>query len=195
MGQYYAIAFKDANGIHTNDRKVEGDGYCMAKLMEHSYFGVYIVDSVAKQLEDTDTRLAWVGDYANEIEKQDDGTEVGEVEKATNFDISHKDVWADNPKNPMVFNRVEFDYGGKYLVNHDKKVYISFDNYLKDKNPKEDWVINPIPLLTVIGNGRGGGDYEGTNMEYVGSWIWDLLSIEKEIPEGYEELPLTFKEN
>ena len=43
MGQYYRIAFKhEGKRAVVNDRKVEGDDYCMAKLLEHSWLGCHI---------------------------------------------------------------------------------------------------------------------------------------------------------
>ena len=37
------------------------------------------------------------------------------------------------------------------------------------------------------GNGRGGGDYYGENEELVGTWARDVISIEKDKPNGYDE--------
>ena len=40
MGQYYKIAFQhDGERVVVNGRKVEGEGYIPAKLMEHSWMG------------------------------------------------------------------------------------------------------------------------------------------------------------
>jgi hypothetical protein len=72
----------------------------------------------------------------------------------------------------------------KYIVNHTKKQYIS----------KENREIHPLPLLTAEGNGMGGGDYRGSNEMEVGSWARDCISLEKEIPIGFEELTLVFEE-
>ena len=58
----------------------------------------------------------------------------------------------------------------------------------------EEWDISPLPLLTALGNGRGGGDYRGTNMDKIGIWVGDVLSVEFEIPDGFEELKVEFKE-
>ena len=45
--------------------------------------------------------------------------------------------------------------------------------------------IHPLPLLTAVGNGRGGGDYHGngvTNLNMVGIWAGDLLQIVEQVP-------------
>lgn len=185
MGQYYKIAYKLDDGvIYTNNREVEGVDYVGAKLMEHSYFGNCVLDAVADLLEHRKTRILWVGDYADED---------NEVENITNGDLKYTDVWGDNQKNKVLFNSVKFKYSGKYLVNHSKNVYISFDRYLNALN-NDEWSINPISILTCIGNGRGGGDYAGTNMDYVGSWGWDELEITNEQPTDMKLLDVTFAE-
>ena len=78
----------------------------------------------------------------------------------------------------------EFDYKNKYVVNHTEHCGFSLDNLPSDD---DGYVIYPISLLTAIGNGRGGGDYWKTNKDYdlVGSWAFDEISIEDEIPSGY----------
>jgi hypothetical protein len=59
-----------------------------------------------------------------------------------------------------------------YIVNHTKKVYIE---------KKGDF--HPLPILTAEGNGRGGGDYNGPNMDLVGTWARDVISMEHEAPD------------
>ena len=56
------------------------------------------------------------------------------------------------------------------------------------------WQIHPLPLLTAEGNGRGGGDYHGTNMEMVGAWARCRLGLVKEVPEGFTEITPNFIE-
>ena len=171
MGQYYAVAFKRSTDEKpvVNHRKVEKCDYIMAKLMEHSYFGNFIVDAVAKVLSKGKCRLAWVGDYADE-----------DVGKVTNGELTYNDVWGEDVKTGTPLPKSKFSYKGKYLVNWSKKEYISFDDYLKTQ--EKSLKISPIPLMTVIGNGLGGGDYAGENEDKVGSWAWDEISIEKNFP-------------
>ena len=42
--------------------------------------------------------------------------------------------------------------------------------------------LHPLSLLTAEGNGRGGGDYNGPNMDMVGTWARDVISMENEAP-------------
>ena len=181
MGQYYRIAYDDGN-LHINDRKVDGKDYIMAKLMEHSYFGNSLMDSMSSVIYKNPTRVIWVGDYA------DEGDEVSD---ATSGDVTYDDVWSYGSDLNDVLKHVEFDYRGKYLVNHTKGVYISFDKYL-DENDQE---IHPLSILTCIGNGRGGGDYEGINMDYVGTWAWDEIEIVDDAHDGMKELDIVFNED
>ena len=44
-----------------------------------------------------------------------------------------------------------------------------------------DFILHPLPLLTCLGNGKGGGDYYGRCMEWVGAWALHALAI---LPEG-----------
>ena len=55
-------------------------------------------------------------------------------------------------------------------------------------------MINPLPLLTALGNGRGGGDYSGTDEDKVGIWARDVLSVEFNIPKGFKEFKVNFRE-
>lgn len=55
-------------------------------------------------------------------------------------------------------------------------------------------ILHPLPLLTAIGNGQGGGDYYGINQSVVGKWFWDELSISTSAPEEYEGFKIIFYE-
>ena len=53
-----------------------------------------------------------------------------------------------------------------------------------------------MPLLIADGNGRGGGDYHGRELDWVGSWTGDKISIGKEIPKNFVKLKYRgFKES
>ena len=85
----------------------------------------------------------------------------------------------------------------RYIINTNKKQYI--DLWMVEG---VDTPLHPLPLLTAEGNGRGGGDYEGTNMKLVGSWArdfikvagndWDLVKRLKE--QNYKEISPLFAE-
>ena len=58
----------------------------------------------------------------------------------------------------------------------------------------DNWCIHPLPLLTAIGNGLGGGGYREDDAWQVGMWANDVISIEENIPGEYEEESYIFKE-
>ena len=55
-------------------------------------------------------------------------------------------------------------------MNHTKKVYV-----------KKNGRFHPLSLLTAEGNGSGGGDYYGPNIDMVGTWARDIISMEDEV--------------
>jgi hypothetical protein len=73
-------------------------------------------------------------------------------------------------KTPFVYKEPIVSY--TYIVNHTKKVYV-----------KKTDGLHPLSLLTAEGNGRGGGDYNGPNMDMVGTWARDVISMENEAPD------------
>lgn len=92
---------------------------------------------------------------------------------------------------------LEFYKKQRYFVNYDKKLYIDLYTYfterLKEKQNKLT-LEHPVPLLLALGNGLGGGDYEGWNEDEVGSWAWDRVGIVSEVPTGFTEENIIFKE-
>lgn len=182
MGQYYNIAIKKDGKTKAYNRTIDGE-YTMAKLMEHSWYLNPMVNAISEKLYKSPSQIAWVGDYADE----------GEL-----YDIAY-------PKNGRycVLHRSDFTLNGRYIVNHTKKLILDCWEYLtlSLKNSEDGWVIHPLPLLTAVGNGRGGGDYRGINQDKVGSWAWDTLEIvdweeaEKYFKEkNYDKFMVTFKE-
>lgn len=163
MGQYYNAV------IETDDKEVfyhQVDGeYMMAKLLEHSYWGNPFVLAVASKLWRTKGRLAWVGDYA----ETDD----------FNWNDAFCDAHAENvAKTDLVYNGFRLE--GKYFINHSKKMLIDLDEY-KNLLKDIDMIINPVPLLTAVGNDKGGGDFhKGQGYDLVGTWAWDVVEITDE---------------
>jgi hypothetical protein len=79
----------------------------------------------------------------------------------------------------------------KYLVNYTKKEYCTLPKY----NPaKDEYVLNPLPLLTADGNGRGGGDYRIEDAR-VGSWAYDSIGLTNDNNEikGFKRISGKFK--
>ena len=165
MGQYYKpMSIDKMTFLYSHDY---GNGL---KLMEHSYIGNSLVNTVESLLAPDGAwhknSIVWAGDYADE---EDDGT-----------DNLYTQV-GDDSIEPKDMEKVE---SGRYIVNHTKKEFVDKDLVPKDK---ECWSVHPLPLLTCEGNGRGGGDYRLDN-EHIGTWARDSISIEKEAPEDYGQL-------
>lgn len=194
MGQYYQpIMVTEKGKVKVFSRDVDGK-YTMAKLMEHSWFDNTMVNTFCNELLNKQIRLAWVGDYADEYK----------VDDTRPNNLTHDEIrW-------LVKTRKRKGIGMKFrplavrymlLVNHTKKEFIDMYDY-KESNENEDgWCVHPLPLLTAVGNGFGGGDYCGEDEDKVGSWALDcieLVSYEKAeslISQGYESKIYKFKEN
>jgi len=178
MGQYYLAVILDSTGkfIRTwlNPHNY-GDG---AKLMEHSYIDDPFVSAVECLLCPEGmfykSPLVWAGDYADM-----------EPEESENLH-----ALTDSPLNCHKGLRPERkDMSSyRYIVNHTKGQYVD-KNYIVEGSS-----IHPLPLLTADGNGRGGGDYDGDDMELVGTWRGHVISVETTIPFGYTPLVCEFRE-
>lgn len=178
MGQYYRIVIRDKNGIvHYNSRKVKDCVHIFGKLMEHSYFDSAIMNAVANFIEKNGPcKLMWVGDYAEKKAVDDICNCQVNFDAIWNDDVKFRD--GDNACRNIFDNANDYKWDGKYLVNHTKKMYISFTDYMRDM--EDD--ICPLSLLTAVGNGCGGGDYCGSSQDMVGKWAWDEISIETDKP-------------
>lgn len=180
MGQYYrAIILSDEN----SDKK-ETIRFCLvsynyengAKLMEHSYIGNLFVETFESLLIPGGiaymSRPVWAGDYA--APELDDNRNLYSI--SAEMDIP----------SPSAEIKIE-DYS--YVVNHSVKQYV---DKRKQRADQYGYRIHPLPLLVAEGNGQGGGDYFGTNENMVGIWARNVISLEKEAPEGYGELNVEF---
>jgi hypothetical protein len=78
-----------------------------------------------------------------------------------------------------------------FICNHTKKLFVDCSKLTPDKG---GWLINPLPILTSSGNGQGGGDYSGSQMDLVGTWAGNEISVEKKSPKGFVELTTNFTE-
>lgn len=77
----------------------------------------------------------------------------------------------------------------KYVINLRTKEYIEIPE------PSDtDWIVHPLPILLADGNGRGGGDYKGSNMEFVGKWAFHPVGATNNVPKGFKKLEVTFEE-
>ena len=192
MGQYYSAIVYNQNG---DVRRLNPD--CGLKLMEHSWFKNPYVHAVCSYIAqqcviEGPQRLFWVGDYAhsdpiegeeydiNEDVQNPDLLKMGIGEEEIK-QLTHESTIEEDPRIDVDYADLELKEQPKYIINLTKRVYIDLEHYYSCNVDEEDdanvstWVPHPIPLLTAMGNGRGGGDYHGTDMRYIGTWAGDML--------------------
>ena len=178
MGQYYQGTIKPKQS------KV-WKGYTSwdfengAKLMEHSYIGNSFVTYIKHLIFRNPMRVVWAGDYAD----NENGKELNL------FDLAERIEMKDGNKCVPENEQKEM----RYLVNYTKKQFVTYSKIKKD-----NWGfrIDPLPLLTAEGNGRGGGEYWGQNNNLVGTWARDKISVTNRKPSKayFTELVPNFKE-
>lgn len=175
MGQYFHPI------IVTKKEKLEFNPhnfYEGLKLMEHSYFGVPMVEVIMQYLHDKETdkpHLVWMGDYGGPIDIEVNG--------------EHQHIQFSNCVNYAPSIRYYNTY--RYIINHDKEEYVDLVKC------RENSDVHPLPLLTANGNGQGGGDYLGSDMDLVGSWAGDRIAVVDSLTgkaAKYTELKPNFKE-
>ena len=160
-----------------------------SKLMEHSWLTNNFVKAVEVSLAPTGKffmeRIVWSGDYADEEES-------GENLYCIAADNEDLEVMPDIASTP------EF----RYVINHTKKSYVDKElvpishTWIDPDTKKEyPYKAHPLPLLTCEGCGRGGGDFKGEDPNnLVGSWARDVISVDNEVPNGYECLEFNLVE-
>jgi hypothetical protein len=160
MGQYYLTVIlaekSDKEYIRTFlDPSMYDNGM---KLTEHSYIDSNFMNVVENLIGPNGmfyrSRLVWAGDYAD-------------AEPNSEKNLNKMCVG----KDPFVYRGDLVSY--PYIVNHTKKVYVK----------KNEHGLHPLSILTAEGNGRGGGDYDGPNIDLVGTWARDVISMENEAPD------------
>lgn len=162
MGQYYKpiILSEDKKSVKSFMYSHDyGNGL---KLMEHSYIGNSFVSAFESLLINNPQPVIWAGDYGKTkfYQKCDDNLKT----------------------KPSTQETKKY----KFIINHTKKLFVNKENTSDDPN---NWRIHPLPLLTADGNGQGGGDFYGEDLNgLVGSWATDVISISETQPENYEEL-------
>ena len=201
MGQYYRVLEENNGELIVYNRNIIVDGkeeYMMAKLLEHSWWYNYFVNAICEKLYNNEkpSRIIWMGDYADDYANDLEGDHNGLSEET--IKAYHKICWGDDEKTIAVPS-TEFTLKDKFLVNHTKREYITCSEYFDENVSNDGWCIHPLPLLTCIGNGYGGGDYRfpspDSTYDIVGIWAWDEISVEDESPtEDYAEIFPIFKE-
>ena len=196
MGQYYSLVIKRKDQ-EPCELCYDGfkSGHQGLKLTEHSWIGNEWMDAMSHLIYKCPSRIIHYGDYTEDADFEDLNPESMKVWKESigdEFPVFNIQNLYENLGNP---NTIEFDYKGKYLCNHDQMCYIDMSEYMNNNKDKDGWVLNPLALLTAVGNGKGGGDYRGPNQEDLATWVWDEVSIEDTIPEGYDKEEYTFLDN
>ena len=198
MGQYYfpLMIGEDETGEQVLSRAYSHDFDSGLKLMEHSWIGNKFVNAVLGELYCDAKRLAWIGDYATDVVDTNtvfsDNFIRGKRAFKKWYDIAMRgvdDIKTISPDSVSPYDlNMENQYG--FIINETKGVFLDFERYIETSkcgNGKEVWCVNPIPLLTCIGNGQGGGDYSGKSMDLVGSWAFDKLRVTDIRPAIYKE--------
>ena len=195
MGQYYSLIIKrkdqEACELSNSDFK---SGFNGLKLTEHSWIGNEWMDAMTYLIYQCPSNVLHYGDYAESDDFEDLAPEakaVWEKSRGDKFPVFNiRDLY----KNLGDPDEIKFPYEGKYLCNHDQMCYIDMSEYMENNKDRDGWVLHPLALLTAVGNGYGGGDYRGPNQEDLKTWVWDEVSIEDTIPEGYSKEEYTFSD-
>lgn len=190
MGQYYRVYVKTKEKEIVESPTSYDSGL---KLMEHSWVGNFFVNSIFEFIKDNPSNIAWVGDYASDLREDEYVNKDLSFEKQT--EIIGK-TYPEKFEYKRNIEKVKKIIKDGYLINHTKKVFLDLEKYIKENDDK-GWCINPLPLLTAIGNGMGGGDYRGINFTTVGIWAGDELMYSVSIPKEcneYKEVEYSFKE-
>jgi len=182
MGQYYypLIISGNENPATILTSLYSHDYDNGLKLMEHSWLGNDFVSAVESLLTEKPQHLVWAGDYADN--EQNHSQNLASIEE----DYRVEGV---KPRLNSLKKPIEVGY---FIVNHTLKECVDVDKCVGGTGKEADWKIHPLPLLTVEGNGRGGGDYCGCN-SYVGKWARHLIQIMDNAPEGYSEIEPNFQ--
>jgi hypothetical protein len=187
MGQYWTAwvcekEFKDrppGKLVAVFDPTAYNDGF---KLTEHSYQGSETIGAVhAYLLNKQDKHVAWIGDYGSYHEDYD--IIKNRVTEAGYWKMKFAESL------PSKASKCEHLTTSKgYLVNYTQKQFIDLAQY--HDVPDGFCLYEPLPILTAISNGKGGGDYEGTSMKYVGAWAFDNIGVTEDAGtlDGYEQL-------
>lgn len=198
MGQYYETLFIDERQwMYPLDYGCSG-----LKLTEHSWIGgSYRNAVIAHLMKLSECRMVHVGDYSEEMMDErlcsKDALEIDDhvISGKTMYDMCWTSGIEDKFKMPRIsdFDINEFRWKKKVWIADEKlHEYIEcpFDIEEDDK-----WELCPLLILLAIGNGQGGGDYHGTNMDKVGTWAFHKIKVYYEEPHWMEKLENIFEEN
>ena len=156
--------------------------------MEHSWWNNEFLTNFCARLyersreNNKETHILWLGDYA-----ELDGLSSLEGLSACFARVVQRSWLKQALQDP---NRKEIDIGNtnpdfslinKFLINTTKQEFINCTTYYNCNHDVDDWCIHPLPLLTAVGNGEGGGDYFGVNNELVAGPEMRCISMTKSL--------------
>ena len=201
MGQYYEV-------INITKKEQIENNNCGWKLMEFSYVDNPKTDQLWKALSNewkNDTVLV-CGDYYSSDDDANCNPCAAEMERLAGVEPGCLCNYADEN-----YKECDFDTSKvpNYAINPNTKQYVNrnhvrLNNWYTEGNEKKattyGFYIDPLSLLLTAGNGQGGGDYKGNNIDLVGSWVKDNQAVytvynKSEIPAGYTELIPDFIED
>lgn len=218
MGQYYrpvvtqndkTTLFNNRTALLTDEDKAEYKRNCYSnyhglKILEHSWWENSLVKGVIGRLYNKKGRVAWVGDYTDDIMEEiisNDGTKApmkpqelyagSYYKENADGTLYHNEQGyieededrplPDNVKMYKGFVRYNpnFTLNHKVIINLTRKEYLICDTYYKRSVTDDGWCINPVPLLTSTGGDQGGGDYHSNHIDaqQVGRWAYDEIII------------------
>jgi len=208
MGQYYyPTILREKNKRFYSQAYFSHDYDNGLKLTEHSYCGNNFVETVMSQLLNNPGRVAWIGDYHEKGDFAKLNPDLPDILEKRFYE--HDKCFCRKGDEHYVTGKHVRYYAqpeevkerkGRFILNHDKQCYIDMEEYEKvapHANDWDDFPFHPIPLLTAVGNGRGGGDFSGDGEEDIGCWAGDLLEVQCARPNGYRNVTedIYFHEN
>ena len=182
MGQYYETLFVDKREyMYPIDYDWSG-----LKLMEQSWVGQTFRNAVIGHLMTMPDgcRLAHIGDYSEEeLKERSDSVEIDDtyVSYSSMYDMCWTTGIEDRFRMPRISDKeiVEFKWKKTvWVADEDTHEYIRCDF----DTSENEWKVCPLLILLSVGNGQGGGDYHGTNMDRVGSWAFHKIKVYTEAP-------------
>ena len=174
MGQYYHSAILGKNKKTVLSWVYSHSFGSGLKLMEHSWAKNPFVRAFENLIHKNPQHVVWGGDYAEQCKGR----------KSNVYDRCKESLEV-KPETTLT------DKDTRFVINHTKKMYVDKTIVPKDN---DGWQIHPLPLLTCEGNGMGGGDFrinretQQGNVSLIGTWARDLISVDSEKPNGYNEL-------
>ncbi len=171
MGQYFKAIILSEDGTHV--RTYVRPSY--AKLMEHSYFGDPVMNTIMWLLSEDGmyykSRIVWAGDYAD---PEADG-------EKNLYQICNDDRYEMRQQNIINFG---FPISYRYALNYTKNLFVDLE---RSKTFSD---INPLPVLTYEGEQA----YYGTNEHLAGTWARDVIGLQYIEPqETFTELVCDFR--